>query len=239
MQKRETAIFLQSLQGSQALVALAYLLIRRAMTIEELSAVTGKEHKTVRSAVKGMAAKDLLFKQVGAHGKETWLPAGDTFFGQLMSQNAENWQTGSNVVDDGVSESHYKTPASLLLIKGQNAEKRDSGEIVSVTISHKTPEEEKECLAALHAAGIFGGKAEKLALLDWVDPDYIKAHVTAAKGEDFDRPVGMAIYRMETNQPAPELQENGHLVGCGCTDCYLAKEKARNSMWDEYMRGEE
>ena len=215
------------------MVVLAYLVLRSALTVEELTNYTGLDQKAIRKAVKGLASKHLLLKQRAAHGRELWVPMGQTLFSEIVGQLAQNGQTAADVVNDA-SLSEYKSDASLLLIKGQVAALRQPGEkIVSVTVSVKTPEEIAECLDALHSAGIFGGKAEKLADLNWITPEYIRAHVAQVQVEKWDRPLGMAIYRMETQQPAPELEENGHVVGCMCAECYRAEKERTISRWSQ------
>ncbi len=59
-----------------------------------------------------------------------------------------------------------------------------------------------ENLATLHARGIMGKKADKIARLDWVTPDYINAHVDLVIDEG--NRLGLAIRRMEDGDPAPE-----------------------------------
>src|SRR5262245_10168574 len=87
MDKMDLNVFLQSLRGNQPAIVLTFLLIQRAMTIAELQVRTGLNSDTVRDAVKGLAAKGLLYMQRGEHGKQTWLPVADTFFGWLFGQN--------------------------------------------------------------------------------------------------------------------------------------------------------
>ena len=91
--------FLQSLRGAQATIFLAYLLVRRGMTIRELCDTTGLSDDAIRSGVRGLEVKGLLFKQVGEHGKVSWLLRGETFFGlRIESQNPEKPEAALRLV---------------------------------------------------------------------------------------------------------------------------------------------
>ena len=49
-------------------------------------------------------------------------------------------------------------------------------------------------------------KARELAQLEWVTPEYIRAHIEEARKGHWDNPVGMAIYRIEGQMPMPEMK---------------------------------
>ena len=100
----EISMFLQSLRGAQAMIVLAYLMIQRAMSIDELCGCTGLGDDSVRAAVKGMASKGLLYKQVGEHGRVLWIPQGDTLFSSFVFQNP-TMSDSESVVNDDV---HFK-----------------------------------------------------------------------------------------------------------------------------------
>ncbi|MFZ5821646.1 MAG: MarR family transcriptional regulator [Chloroflexota bacterium] len=245
MHENEIAIFLQSLRGSQAVVALAYLFLRRALTVEDLVRVTGLNHKSIRDGVKGLASKGLLYRQRGEHGRETWLPAGDTFFGGLaaesqnlvtcVDQNPKIWESGALFVDVAESKSSLPTYTTLTTNRGQNPKKRESAEkVLDARYSQKTRDDVEACRAALGEAGICGKKAELLAWAEHVTPEYIRAHVAWTKQGDWQNPLGMAIYRMEQGISAPELAEGGHVVGCACRECQLqrALKKYSDGPWN-------
>lgn len=69
----------RSLSGTMAKILLVFLFERGGMTLEELAYRTGvRDLKTLRLACRDMARPEMgfLVSQSGAHGKETWLPAG-------------------------------------------------------------------------------------------------------------------------------------------------------------------
>ena len=79
--------------------------------------------------------------------------------------------------------------------------------------------EVKERLKVLSELGIFANKANTIATDHHVTVEDMRAHVLLAKAEDWERPLGMAIYRLLNHVPAPDMQESGHVVGCRCDEC--------------------
>ena len=61
----------------------------------------------------------------------------------------------------------------------------------------------------LHAAGIGEPTATVLAHLDWMTPEYIRAHVSYALKNHL--PTGLLIHRMRSNDLAPQEEEPGYL----------------------------
>ena len=82
--RRQAAMVLQGFRGGQGLVVLAYLMIRQAMYISEIESVTGLSNDAASSAVKALMGKGMLVKQTGEHGKASYLPVSDSFFGLLV-----------------------------------------------------------------------------------------------------------------------------------------------------------
>ncbi|MCC7188789.1 MAG: MarR family transcriptional regulator [Anaerolineales bacterium] len=184
MQDVDVNIFLQSLQGKQATLVLAFLCIRRAMTLDELETCTGLNNDTVRSAVKGLASKGLLAMQRGEHGRQTWLPSGDTFFGRLFGQNPKISDSGSS------SSSKLQVSSNLPQEQEESAESEKIG----------------FCLAACDEFGIREPKRGKISRLSHVTPEFIKAHVMQVQDEHL--PLGTAIHRIEFNwMPEPRYLE--------------------------------
>lgn len=175
MQQMDTNIFLQSLRGNQPMIILAYLMIGRAMTIEELESSTGLHNDTVRAAVKGLASKGLLCKQVGERGRGTWLPAGDTFFGRLLNQNPKISDSGSS------SSSSFPVPSYLPLEQEEQPESEKIG----------------FCLLACDEYGIREPKRSKISRLKHVTAEMIKGHCLQVRAEGL--PLGTAIHRIEFN----------------------------------------
>lgn len=181
MERDQVTMFLQSLRGNQALIVLAYLAVRRALTIEELEGMTGLHNDTVRAAVRGLAAKGFLHKQTGEHGRQTWLPMADTFFGALLGQNPKTSDSGS---------SSSRVVTNSLPLQEEQEERTES-------------ENFGLCRRACDEVGIREPKRSQIAQLEHVTPEFIRAHVAQVKSEGF--PIGTAIYRILNNWDVPEV----------------------------------
>ena len=229
MQQSDISGFLQSLRGSQALVVLAFLIVRQAMTVADLSATTGLNDDTVRTALKALCKKGNLLRQRGAHGREVWIPAGQTLFalgGQIPKtsdsdgfQNPKTSDSGRNLLS-----SSSVTSDSLLLEEEEQEEDPES-------------ENFGLCLAACDAVGIREPKRSSISRLRRMTPEFIRAHVEWGRAQGV--PLGTVIYRIEHEwtpptkylgvsddsiDPAKEAAAfTGHRVGCSCVDCSMIK----------------
>lgn len=187
----DASMLLQSLRGNQAMVLLAYLLLRRAMTIDDLVGVTGLSADTVRSAVKQLGAKGLLHVQRGERGRQTWLPVSDTLFGRVFGQIPKISETGLVQIpkfsDSGSSSSRKKISLPL---------EEEEEEIGSES------EKIRNCLRVCAELGIGEPKRSSLSRLPHVTPEMIRAHVEQALAEG--RTLGTAIYRIENNWALPQ-----------------------------------
>lgn len=219
MQDQQTSMFLQSLRGNQALIALAFLLIRRALTIEDLEGFTGLDNDTVRKAVKGLKTKGLLFMQRGEHGRQTWIPIGGTFFAQIFEQSPKTSESGSIVVN--VESEETKFLYSTTLTSSSQSPKTSDSDAEPSYWQHlpKPLEEIRQCMALLRSAGIIGKKAREIAEDHHISADMIKAHLAWVKTEQWDSPTGMVIYRLQNHVDAPQLNELGHVLECRCEEC--------------------
>lgn len=179
--------FIQSLRGGQALVVLAYLFIRRAMTVEELEKVTGLHNDTVRAALKGLESKGRLYKQNGEHGRQTWLPAGDTFWNLHELQNPRFSDSGATTTTTiGKSKSPER---EVVVAVGQSPRFSDSDRPTNTVFESN--------LKACRKAGIGEPAASRLSAMPHVTPDFIGAHISSL-GQD-DR-LGLAILRIQNDE---------------------------------------
>lgn len=219
MEENQAAMFLQSLRGVEALIMLAYILIKRGLTVEEVCLFTGRDDAAVRRSLNRLKSKGYLYKQVGEHGRQTWVPKNDTFF-FLVDDQLSHFKQADDVVVNVESEERRNLPSTLTTNKRQLSHFKQAGDkILSVHVVVKDPDDIEKCLAALHEAGVHGKKAEKLAYDHHVTVDDIQAHWKQVQNELWDNPQGMLIYRLEYHVPAPELNESGHSVGCKCVEC--------------------
>ncbi len=106
----------------------------------------------------------------------------------------------------------------------------------------RTSDKEAALKVVLDEYGIVGRKRQQLISCEWVDADYVRAHVEYARGElsHWDNPVGMAITRMLEKVPSssaiqgnkqskrgdPLICETCHQTPCICSehddDCMCA-----------------
>lgn|GEM_PF-1286880 len=128
-----------------------------------------------------------------------------------------------NVNSDSIDSSLIDS--LTLTTSDENREKRDSSPGVPEWWEETAPGlssgEVLERFKALNELGIFGDKAKEIAKDHHVTIDDMRAHVLLAKDEQWDSPLGMAIYRLLNHIPAPKLQANGHVVGCRCDECNI------------------
>ena len=236
--RADVAMFLQGLTGLQPLIILMLLSVRgAAQTMDEMRVLTCKSADALQPALNSLEVKGLVVKQVGEHGRCSYMPGGLAFFSflgeplSLLAQNPALPDSGDlrTVVGDVAigeklslllqqqQQQAFQNPA--LPDSGNKRKDRKKDEIVWHVIGGKSDEEISACFLALRDLGIIGSKAEKLSHLDWTTPEYIRAVVEFTVGENtFDNPVGMAIRRMEDNFSVDmdSGRKPGHPVGCKC-----------------------
>jgi hypothetical protein len=214
MEQHQASMFLQSLRGNQAVIALAFLLLRSALTIEDLEQVTGIHNDTVRKAVKGLASKGLVFEQRGAHGRATWIPVGGTFFAQL-AQSPKTSDSGELVSS---SSNRMLLNASNLEEQEEAAESENFG-LCAVEGEELSEGAIRANMAACDAVGICNPKKSRLSRLPHVTPELIRGHAKKARADGCM--VGTAIYRIENNWSLdPEFLEEKKTFSWMCPKCF-------------------
>jgi len=239
---------LRQLKGAPISVLLACYWVRQAVSHHWLAEQTGYSDYAVTRALAYLTEQNFLARVTGG-----WmitvdaiqlplmavLPTGEDF-DSLGSKIAFSAIFDPDVVVNDESEESQKNKSTSLTNRAKNRVKRDfQNKIVSVQTIVKDPDETKACLAALRAAGIHGQKAEKIAQDHHITVEDIHAHALGVQNELWDNPQGMMIYRLLNHVPPPEMQENGHVVGCRCEECQLSSLGRRysNSKFDQILRG--
>jgi hypothetical protein len=75
----------------------------------------------------------------------------------------------------------------------------------------------------LYAAGIYSNaRTRALVQKPHITADYVRAHrlKLEASGKGAVQWAGLLVMILESGQPAPELNPNGHLTNCKCRDCF-------------------
>jgi hypothetical protein len=80
-------MFVRSLNNSSAKIIMAFLFAGSAMDVGQLREWTGLKRETIYDGLDDLQALGKLEKQVLAHGRHVWLPAGDLLPGFQMSEN--------------------------------------------------------------------------------------------------------------------------------------------------------
>ena len=208
-------MLVQSLKDSKAQVLFAFLFARCVLDVQEIQSWTGLKRETIYKAVDSLEGMGLLGHQVLAHGRKVYLPDGDML---PLFQESTLWTSGKLIDVVANSETPLPTITTTLTTIDQESTKRTS--------------EEKAALnAVLSEYQIIGAKREQLIKCEWVNADYVRAHCKAAEAEQWDNPIGMAIYRMINQVAAPAMRENEHPASCKCAKCKTADFFGRKSMY--------
>lgn len=192
---------LSALNGIAVKCLIAFWWEKRQLTVTELEPRVGHDKNTVRKALAQLALFGLSAKVISS--QETWcltsqgyqLPLRDalpTPADALMSPVGENFSPHVTTTTTAFN------PDLRNLTSSSSSSK--SGENLTSPQSANVAENE----ATLKGRGIMGRKAAAIARLEWVDPDYINAHVDQVQ-RDGDR-LGLAIKRMEDGDPAPKQE---------------------------------
>ena len=86
--------------------------------------------------------------------------------------------------------------------------------------SFPTTDLDPAILTAFYQAGIgINHRTRVLAQQAHITPEYILAHNLQLISQDKENSPGLLITILESGQPAPPLNRNGHLEGCTCEAC--------------------
>ncbi len=225
MQRTQISTVIQSLRGSQAVVALAFLMLRQALTVEDLVEVTGIDPDTVRKSLKAMKGKGLFVFQTGPHGRQLWVPVEQSLFAFGLQSPKTS--------DSDLSQNPKTSDSGALILSSSSVAN------VPLPIEKEQEEEALEsenfglCMKACFEAGIKEPKASKISRLAHVTPEFIRGHVK--QGKDNGVELGTVIYRIEHGWSFPAKYEEravqgfdpskaaaefmGHELGCRCVEC--------------------
>jgi len=192
---------LAALKGTAIKCLIVFCWEQRQLTITEISMYVGHDDSTVRAAMRQLNLYGLAAPVLSS--QETWHLTSKGF--QLPLPINQLVTAGENFAsEEEISPLRTTTTAVNLNSDLRNSSSSNSapGENFSSPVQEPLPDHVAENLATLHSSGIMGKKANLLARLDWVTPDYINAHVDQVL-EEGNR-LGLAIRRMEDGDPAPE-----------------------------------
>jgi len=195
---------LAALKGPAIKCVIAFCWERRQLTVNQLVPRVGHDKNTVRVALAQLALYNLAAQVIGTI--ETWtltdigyqLPLPPMLEGQTLQDQILQVAPSGEILTLTTTTTYSPSSSPL---DSCSSSKRNNGEIL--TTEPDDPDYEA-ALQALHKHNIRGPKAEELAHLEWMTPEYIKAHVEALPRKD----LGLAIYRMTCGDEPPEPEHS-------------------------------
>ena len=205
MQNINPLTVLRSLKGAPLSCLMALMFATQPVGKEWLSRITGYSDKPVSAAL------DYLLEM----GFVT------------CSGRYESWQIKQNVFqlplgpENPLPESSRNYSDSLPTTTAINI---DSSTVdkKAVVVAKEKPETYNpyfsECHQILKSAGIGEPMTTRLASMDHVTPYYLIGHIQQARKKKMD--TGLLIHRIKSKDPAPQLNQNFHLLKCNCFECF-------------------
>jgi hypothetical protein len=200
MQNLDKAL-IQEIGGWMLTIAVILVQTRRAMSNLELEKWTGLTDKTLARYLDKLETKGRILR---------------TSAGWMLSQGfqMELFDTLKVLADmrPNSESEKFRLESEILRLNEPLAVVVESKLNVPTTTTTTTTTESEilrlKNITALRELGIVGSRPNKVAALEWVTPEYINAHVAAArKNTGIDNPEGFALTQMEYQAPIPFSQE--------------------------------
>ena len=206
---KPTPLMPAEIAGFQALVKPAVVLLlmmrlARPAGARELADILGLDEHTVAKYLRILAKLNLVRRTRHRSGYQLVIDR-QGLFGSDLTVN--KLQLGPTTTAKLINTQNTNKPLTAVVAPADQ----------QMGVSAPAPQEN---LQALRALGIGEPKRTALAKLAHVTPASIQAwhaHLAYAKGEDY-RP-GLLIHVLETGDPAPDVNENGHPQDCTCRQC--------------------
>jgi hypothetical protein len=191
--------YVKSLKGAAISILFALAIVKQNTGAEWLSRVTGY---SINPTMEGL----LLLKEYGLVvqvDRYHWgLAASAQMLPLMIDESPLPLVPGDGGGTLNNSESRGTASSTAIVGKGANGKAEEAAD-------KRTLKKYESNLKALKEVGIYGKKAESLAKLPHVNPDYIKAH--AEKVKDEEKSLGLCIVRMESGDPRPETRHEKNL----------------------------
>jgi len=187
------------LKGPSLHCFLALLFKQDAVGVGWLARKIGYSERTVAAALRFLQDQDMV----------------------ICSGRYESWQINMNTPHFSLMMSSF-LPSASGKIFGSNAStttivKHYDKEREEVVVEESLSKNFTDSHQMLKFAGVGEPMATILAKRAHVTPYFLAGHYLKAKAEMI--PVGLMIHRIKSEDPAPELNRNYHLLGCECLDC--------------------
>jgi len=190
---------IRSLKGAPLSCLVALMFSGQPVGKDWLSRVTGYSDKPVSAALSYLLEMGFV---ITAGRYESW---------SINSQAIQLPEPSQITLPASSRNNSVSSPTTTALI---NKELKEREVVVDKPRSRNFSESHK----LLQFARVGEPMATILADMDHVTPYYVAAHYIKAKTEKTR--IGLFIHRMQSNDPAPELNQKYHLFGCTCMNCH-------------------
>jgi hypothetical protein len=200
---------LRSLKGAPLSCLVALMFANQPVGKEWLARVTGYSDKPVSAAMDYLLEMGFV---TNAARTESWELHSQ--IRQLMIGNPELLlESSRNNSDSEPTTTALNTDSNINQEKAvvvNAVEASDQEEIVTSDFD--------ESLEIIKSAGIGEPMASRLARMHHINPYYLIGHVLQAQRDEIN--IRLLIHRLRSRDPAPRLNQNYHLVGCKCNQCF-------------------
>ena len=199
---------LRSLKGAPLSCLVALMFANQPVGKEWLARVTGYSDKPVSAAMDYLLEMGFV---TNAARTESW---------ELHSQIRQLMIGNPELLLESSRNNSDSEPTTTALNTDSNINQEKAVAVIAVA----EPEEEivtsdfSESLAIIKSAGIGEPTATRLARMHHINPYYLTAHILQAQKDDIN--IKLLIHRIRSEDPAPRLNQNYHLVGCKCNACF-------------------
>ena len=177
---------IRSLRGVPITIIVVMNMLGGRASEKDIETLTGYTGKTLRKGLNVLKASSLVTR---THRYAGWV---------LTNGVKELALTVDNFVDnsDKVPKRPVKIPAPSTTTAVNN----------SIEIINDSAEAVEENISLLKSAGVGEPMRSRIANLDHVNPEYIKAHAAKVKREK--KSAGMLIHRLKSGDPMPEMKDD-------------------------------
>ncbi len=177
---------IRSLRGVPITIIVVMNMLGGRASEKDIETLTGYTGKTLRKGLNVLKASSLVTR---THRYAGWV---------LTNGVKELALTVDNFVDnsDKVPKRPVKIPAPSTTTAVNN----------SIEIINDSAEAVEENISLLKSAGVGEPMRSRIANLDHVNPEYIKAHAAKVKREK--KSAGMLIHRLKSGDPIPETKDD-------------------------------
>ena len=196
---------LRSLKGAPLSCLVALMFANQPVGKEWLARVTGYSDKPVSSAMDYLLEMGFV---INGGRTESW----------ELNQEMKHLVMGNpELLLESSRNNSDSNPTTTALIKDSNnkQEKAVAEEVEEQEIINSDFE---ESLEIIKSAGIGEPMASRLARMQHINPYYLIAHVLQAQKDETN--IRLLIHRLRSRDPSPRLNQNFHLVGCKCNQCF-------------------